>query len=262
MRAFAARLRFAWLVAGLALLLTSTAQARAATDSIIGTWTTTGGVTIEVTAAPEGSGFVGTLTAHPSCTHFSSIGVNAWDIDLPVGNTYGGTAMEDLGQNLSTGDCWPEGSRAATWVVNGSSLDLTLGSTTSTWTNAQAASRDTAVRKAVSKAFKAINAANKKLNACHLCRKVAYGRLRPAANHWRIWLERLHPGTAQVGAGRIAAIKSFQYWTQVATAAANVGDASKARNATQYRHWYRVYLAKFNLARKYWNRAERLLWPS
>lgn len=291
MRRVAAHFRFLWLAAGLAFLLVPAAQARSGgAGDIVGTWTNAGGG-ITITVVPQGSGFVGELTAATKgCTSVGSIGVSAWNITLPspAGGTYSGTSMQNIGTD-STGKCWAEGvSEMAAWNVSidGSRLTLVIGEATSTWTKAQAtttppatgkqaklAAADKAIRNAVSKGFTAISAANKKLNACNnklntntlgLCRPVAYGLLR-IVHHWQTCFKMCsvaNRGTPTVEAGRRAALQSLQYWAQVATAAANSFAAAQSGNVTQQQHWYQVYAAKFKLAESYKKRAWKLLWPS
>jgi len=280
-RRVAAPFRFLVLAAGLAFLLIPAAQARSGgAGDIVGTWTNAGGG-ITITVVPRGSDFVGELTtATKGCTSIGSIGVPAWNITLPspAGGTYSGTSMQNIGTD-SSGKCWAEGvSEMAAWNVSidGSRLTLVIGETSSIWTKAQAtttrAAADKAIRNAVSKGFTAISAANKKLNACNntrnsnrlgICRPVAYGLLR-VVHHWQTCFRRCsvtNRGTPTVEAGRRAALKSLQYWAQVATAAANSFAAAQSGNVAQQQRWYRVYAAKFKLAESYKKRAWTLLWP-
>lgn len=278
MRRFAARFRFVWLAAGLALLLAPVAQARrSVAGDIAGTWTNSGGgITITVTAS--GSGFVGELTtATKGCTAVESLGIPAWNITMPspAGGTYAGTAMNDIGMD-SSGNCWAEGSQSASWNVNIAGTQLVMkfwnSGTNSTWTkagsttgtNAKALARDNAVRTGVNKTFNAIYKANKTLSKCEWghCRKAAVG-LQRVAHHWFDWCGTGKHGQTSfpVTAGLRATKASLNYWTQTAVAAIKTDTAIKTGNTASAKHWYRVYLAKFKQAVKYKNRARKLLWP-
>jgi len=283
MRLFAARFRFVWLVAGLALLIVPVAQARStATASIVGTWAGPGGA-IAINVTEEGGSFVGRWASSGSCVFFDGGDNRVWLINNPgsVSNSiYIGTSIQGGGPDPD-GHCWIERWEGAHWVVNGSQLAFstdthptptqwTKTSTTTTTTGTQT-TKDNAVRKAVTKAFNAVSAANKKMTSCSKkwgrCRKVAYG-LQRVATSWhgcfvRSFLLCKEPGaSAAAKAGRRDTITALGYWIQDANAAIKTDAAVKARNATLTKYWFGICSAKFKQAVKYEKLAVKHLWPS
>ena len=137
-----------------------------------------------------------------------------------------------------------------------SALGTGIGLAQSAQSNSQMLASGKAIRVAVRGGFVAINAANKKLDACSWGHCAEAGKaLRKTAQHWLMVLRRMAPETKTVARGLSATITSLQYWDVTGSDVVSTDAAAKAKKQGQFNHWYALYKTHYELGVKYQNRA-------
>jgi hypothetical protein len=116
------------------------------------------------------------------------------------------------------------------------------------------------IRAAVREGFVAINAANKKLNACSWGHCAEAGNaLRKVAQRSLTVLQGMPPESKTVARGLNAAITSLQYWAETGSDAVSADAAVQAKNKSQFERRYALYKTHYKLGMKYQNRAVSIL---